>query len=108
VSEKSTKTGREVGGAGLGAEVRFLLSVGGVKMTFVQQIGFVVAVFALGCATSLLLESDRTANPFFSEGSQFASPVGLPPRESAELRQVRQELVRMRAEQSQVSGRLSP
>lgn len=49
-----------------------------MRLSSLQQFGFAVAVFALGCASSLWLESSNNQNPFYKDGALIAAPVGMP------------------------------
>jgi hypothetical protein len=59
-----------------------------MKLSLVQKFLFSAIVFAIGCASSLWLESNQAStNPFFANGASYASPVSLP-QASRELRDV--------------------
>ncbi len=74
-----------------------------MRLSSIQQFGFAIAVFALGCASSLWLESSGKQNPFFPEGATLAAPVGLP-SDGADLPALKEEVKRIEealSEQSQ-------
>ncbi len=48
-----------------------------MKLSIAQKIGFVALTFALGCASSLWLESSGPSNRFFENGAVLASPISL-------------------------------
>lgn len=67
-----------------------------MKLSSIQQFGFAVLVFGLGCASSLWLESSSApSNPFFQDGASLAGPVSFPSRPSTidvETRTPREEI----------------
>ncbi len=69
-----------------------------MKLSTLQQFGFAVLVFGLGCASSLWLESSSPTNHFYQEGAIMAGPMSLPSNTNqVETRTPREELESRRA-----------